>query len=155
MNEYLKRNILNLISFHFHPPDPPKIEFHIVPSKAIEEPPLIQVTFINGRKDTFELEHYKLNEQYPSGCNYIGKLRKEPNSVVAVTGCINRDGDRIEISMISEHNTNKNHMFRVDMKKSKARKEKTAINGRHFNGKAVEIPSPFEDGGIYIAIQLS
>ena len=61
----------------------------------------------------------------------------------------------MEISMISDHNTNKNHMFRVDMKKSKARKEKAAIHGRHFNGKAVEIPSPFEDGGIYIVIQLS
>ena len=93
-------------------------------SKTIEEPPSIQVTFANGRKDTFELKHYKLNEHTASGCNYIGKLRKEPNSVVAVTGCIKRDGDRIEISMISEHNTNKNHMFRVDMKKVKQRQQK-------------------------------
>ena len=152
------------MSFHFHHPnyttlnftfEDTKIEFDIVPSKAIEEPPLIQVTFVNGRKDTFELKHYKLNEQYPSGCNYIGKLRKEPNSVVAVTGCVNRDGDKIEISMISEHNTNKNHQFRVYMKKSKAKKGRAAIHGRHFKGKAVEIPSPFEDGGNYIVIQHS
>ena len=132
-----------------------KVEFDVVVSKTIEDPPSIQVTFANGRKDTFKLEHYKLNEQTASGCNYIGKLRKEPNSVVAVTGCVNHDGDQIEISMISVHNTNKNHMFRVDMKKSKAKKAKAAIHGRHFKGKAVEIPSPFEDGGIHIVIQLS
>ena len=132
-----------------------KVEFDVVVSKTIEDPPSIQVTFANGRKDTFELNHYKLNEKIASGCNYIGKLRKEPNSVVAVTGCVKHDGDQIEISMISAHNTNKDHMFRVDMKKSKARKARSAIQGQHFKGKAEEIPSPFEDGGNYIVIQHS
>ena len=84
--------------------------------------------FANGVKDAFDLKHYRMNEQSVVACNYLGRLRNNPSSSVAVTGCLNKPGDKIEVTLISEHNINK--MFSVD-----------------FNGNAEVIKNPFEEGG--------
>jgi hypothetical protein len=101
----------------------------------VEEAPTIEVTFANGVKDELVLSHYKMNEDAVIGCNYIGNLRNSPSSSVGVTGCLNKPGDRMEVTMISEHNINK--MFSVD-----------------FNGNAEIIKSPFAEGGKSIVLLL-
>ena len=92
------------------------------------EAPTIEVTFANGVKDALVLSHYKMNEDAAIGCNYLGHLRSSPSSSVGVTGCLNKPGDRMEVTMISENNLNK--MFSVD-----------------FFGNAEVIKNPFEEGG--------
>jgi len=104
-----------------------KPTFDVTSSRSMEEAPTIKVTFANGVKDQLDLTHYKMHEDSEIGCNYIGHLRNSPSSSVAVTGCINKPGDRMEMTIISEHNTNK--MFTVD-----------------FNGNAEIIKNPFEEG---------
>jgi len=107
--------------------DHENLKFHVVSSRSIEEAPTIQVTFANGVKDDLELTHYRMNKESAVGCNYIGHLRSNPSSSVAVTGCLNKPGDRMDVTLISKHNTNK--MFSVD-----------------FDGNAKPIPNPFEEG---------
>ena len=75
-----------------------------------------------------DLKHYKLNKESVAGCNYLGHLRNSPSSSVAVTGCLNKPGDKMDVTLISEHNINK--MFSVD-----------------FFGNAEVIKSAFEKGG--------
>ena len=105
------------------------MKFHVVSSRSIEEPPAIQVTFENGIKDDLELTHFRMNDESAVGCNYIGHLRSQPSSSVGVTGCLNKPGDRMDVTMISKHNKNK--MFSVD-----------------FDGNAEVIPNPFAAGGM-------
>ena len=113
----------------FYVTDNEKLTFHVTSSRSVEEAPTIEVTFANGVKDELVLSHFKMNEDAVIGCNYLGHLRGSPSSSVGVTGCLNKPGDRMEVTMISEHNINK--MFSVD-----------------FNGNAQIIKSPFEEGGI-------
>ena len=80
-----------------------------------------------------DLKHFKLNKEAVGGCNYLGHLRNSSSSSVAVTGCLNKPEDKIEVTLISEHNINK--MFSVD-----------------FFGNAEVIKSPFEEGGIQIFV---
>ena len=108
-----------------------KLYFEVVASRSIEEPPTIQVTFADGRKDALELNHYKHSEKSSIGCNYIGALRSDPTSSVAVSGCLNKPGDKMEVTMISDYS--KNQMFAVD-----------------FNGNTEVIHNPFEIGGTMI-----
>ena len=107
------------------------LHFEIVSSRSIEEAPTIQVTFADGRKDALELNHYKHNEKSSIGCNYIGTLRNDPTSSVAVSGCLNKPGDKMEVTMISDYS--KNQMFMID-----------------FNGNAEVIHNPFAIGGTMI-----
>ena len=93
--------------------DTGKIKFNIVASRVIEEPPSIQVTFANGVHDDFEIEHYKMNRNSAVGCNYFGQLRNSHPSYVAVTGCLNKPGDKLDISLISGNNIDT--MFSVDI----------------------------------------
>ena len=105
------------------------MEFQITASRSTEEPPSIRVMFENGVEDDIELVHYKMNEDSVVGCNYLGHLKTQPStSSVAVTGCLNNPGDRMDVTMISENNINK--MFSVD-----------------FDGHAEVIKNPFEEGG--------
>ena len=104
------------------------IKFDVVASRSIVEPPTIQITFDSGLKDDLELNHYKLSDESKIGCNYIGRLRNDPTSSVAVTGCLNEPGDKMEVTIIS--NNSRNKMFEVD-----------------FNGYAQVIHSPFQNGG--------
>ena len=105
------------------------VEFQITASRSTEEPPSIRVMFENGVEDDIELVHYKMNEDSVAGCNYLGHLKTQPStSSVAVTGCLNNPGDRMDVTIISENNINK--MFSVDL-----------------DGHAEVISNPFEEGG--------
>jgi len=111
-----------------------KVKFNVISSRSIEEPPSIEVT-LNGLKGGLELTHYRMNDESAVGCNYLGYLRNTPSSSVAVTGCLNKPGDRMEVTIISEGNINQ--MFTVD-----------------FNGNAEIIKSPFEEGALSRAIKV-
>ena len=71
-------------------------------SKNKLEVPLIKVTFANGVEDHFDLKHYN-----PGiggiGCNYLGRLMNDVSSSVAVTGCLDKPGDTLDITMISKN----------------------------------------------------
>ena len=84
--------------------------------------------FANGHEDEIDLKHYKLQELSVEGCNYLGNLRNTPSSSVAVTGCLNNPEDKMEITLISDHNRHK--MFAVDV-----------------DGNTISLSSPFEEGG--------
>ena len=103
--------------------------FDVTASRSTEEAPSITVRFANGVQDDLVLEHYRMNKESPIRCNYLGHLRNSPSSSVGVTGCLNQPGDRMDVTLFSEHNINK--MFSVD-----------------FSGNAEVIENPFEDGGI-------
>ena len=97
-------------------------------SRSIKDPPSVTVMFPNGVQDELELSHYKFHEDSEDGCNYLGHLRSDAASSVAVTGCMYKPGDVMEITLISKNNVNK--MFAVD-----------------FYGNAETIKSPFGNGG--------
>ena len=69
-----------------------------------------------------------MHERSTIGCNYVGTLKNDQSAVVAVTGCFNNPGDRVEVTMISKNNINQ--MFSVDI-----------------NGNAEVIRNPFSEGG--------
>merc|ERR1711899_100176 len=104
-----------------------KLKFSVIASRSIEEPPTIDVTFANGMQDALDLSHFRMHEQATVGCNYHGTLKNDPSAVVAVTGCLNKPGDKMEVTLISKNNINK--MFEVD-----------------FDGNAEIIKNPFEEG---------
>ena len=104
------------------------MHFKILSSRSIKDPPSITVTFPNGVKDELELSQYKFQEVSEDGCNYLGHLRNDVASSVAVTGCLNNPGDVMEITLISKNNVNK--MFAID-----------------FYGNSEIIKNPFENGG--------
>ena len=79
---------------------------------ATAGPPDITVHFTDGIKDALILEEYKINKESPASCNYIGRLKRHSSSV-AVTGCMDKPGDRMEITLLSEHNRN-SMMYSVD-----------------------------------------
>ena len=56
-------------------------------------------------------------------CNYLGHLKNSLSSSVAVTGCMKKPGDEIEITMITDHSGIK--LYTVDF---------------YGNKKAIEIP---------------
>ena len=87
-------------------------------------PPEIKVSFENGVHDEFELETYGDD----GGCNYIGQLKYDKYSSLAVTGCLNKPGDEMQITLISNHSSHV--MFAYD-----------------FNGITTMLNTPFEDGG--------
>merc|ERR1719414_2216312 len=78
-------------------------------------------------QDALDLSHYRMHEQATVGCNYHGTLKNDPSAVVAVTGCLNKPGDKMEVTLISKNNINK--MFEVD-----------------FDGSAEIIKNPFAEG---------
>ena len=87
------------------------------------------MTFQNGVQDELELTQHKFQGISNVGCNYLGRLRNDAASSVAVTGCLNKPDDIMEVTLISKNNINK--MFKVD-----------------FNGNAEILENPFEHGGI-------
>merc|ERR1712088_1058301 len=78
-------------------------------------------------QDALDLSHFRMHEQATVGCNYHGTLKNDPSAVVAVTGCLNKPGDKMEVTLISKNNINK--MFEVD-----------------FDGNAEIIKNPFAEG---------
>ena len=89
------------------------------------DPPQIFVTFPNGHQDEFVLNHYPTGKSTIKVCAYTGRLLNSPSSRVAVTGCMKKPGDKIEITMISEHSGTK--LFIVDF---------------YGNAEPIEIPQP-------------
>ena len=62
--------------------------------------PEMSVTFENGATHEMVLEPYS-----KSPCNFIGQLKNQPDSSVAVTGCLNNPEDKMHITLLSELNT--------------------------------------------------
>ena len=86
--------------------------FRVVPSSIDMNPPQILVTFPNGYQDEFVLKHHILGSSMKKRCNYIGHIQNSVSSSVAVTGCMKKPGDKIEITMISEHSGTR--LFSID-----------------------------------------
>ena len=86
--------------------------FIFVSPRADLEPPSIEVVFPNGFHDELVLTEYKLFKGSKGNHNYIGHLKKTPESSVAVTGSLNGPADRIQITLLSEHSTDE--MFEID-----------------------------------------
>ena len=61
--------------------------------------PEMSVTFENGKTHEMILEPYT-----ESPCNFLGELKGEPGSSVAVTGCLNGPEDKMHISLSSDDN---------------------------------------------------
>ena len=59
----------------------------------------MSVTFENGETHEMMLEPYS-----ESPCNFIGQL-KNVDSSVAVTGCMNKAGDKMHITLLADANT--------------------------------------------------
>ena len=95
-----------------------------------DDKPTIGVTFKDGTKDNLDLENIEKGASARSfkSCRYLGKLRHDSQSSAAATGCLNKRGDKIEITLIS--NRAKDQMFSVD-----------------FDGKTEVLKNPFEDMG--------
>ena len=64
------------------------------------------VSFPNGVEDELDLMHYKMRKYSKEGCNYLGRLRNDPYSSVAVTGCVTKPGDNMEVTLLSQYNVN-------------------------------------------------
>lgn len=115
--------------YRFHKGDE-RIKFEVTASRTIDSPPSTRVSFDNGIEDDIELSHYRVNKAATLGSNYLGHLRGEPTSCFsAVTGCINKPKDGLDITLTSKYNSQK--MFSVD-----------------FYGNAKAIKNPFENGGM-------
>ena len=65
-------------------------------------PPKINITFADKTNDVLELRHERGSDSSPRRCAYTGYLRKNPSSIVAVTGCLAKPGDKLEITILSE-----------------------------------------------------
>ena len=109
--------------------DNERLRFDVTASRSLNQPPSIQVRFANGVQDELELTQYKFDGKSEVGCNFLGRLRNDVTSSVAVTGCLNKPGDVMEVTLLSKNNINK--LFKVD-----------------FYGNAEILENPFEHGGI-------
>ena len=45
-----------------------------------------------------------LEPYYESRCNFIGSIKSEPGSSVGVTGCLDKQGDEMHITLLSALN---------------------------------------------------
>lgn len=86
--------------------------------------PEITVHFANGINERMVLDHYGQNDA--GSCNYIGYLAESKGNV-AVTGCLQKSGDKMDITLLSKYS--RNRMFSLD-----------------FDGKVNIIKNPFLSG---------
>ena len=70
------------------------------------------VNFSNGIRDYLDVERYSMIERDLTKCNYVGRLRNDSMSSVAITGCLRKPGDIMEMTILSKNNVNK--VFIVD-----------------------------------------
>ena len=87
--------------------------------------PEITVHFANGINERMVLDHYGHNDA--ETCNYIGYLAESKGNV-AVTGCLKKSGDKMDITLLSKYSQNR--MFSLD-----------------FDGTVNKIANPFSRGG--------
>jgi len=78
------------------------------------------VTFENGQAHEMILEPYS-----NSPCNFVGELKNNPGTV-AVTGCLDKPGDKMHITVLSDLNT-KSNIYELD-----------------YNGHATALENPFK-----------
>ena len=104
--------------------------FTVLMSENINDPPKINVLFADGDEDEIDLTPHASSTK---SCNFLGNLRNTPFSSVAVTGCLNKPEDKMEITLISNRNQHK--IFTVDM-----------------DGKTQSLASPFAEGGIHYSM---
>ena len=74
--------------------------------------PKITVSFSNGIRDYLDLEPHGQIARELGKCNYLGRLHNDSESSVAITGCLRKPGDIMEVTILSKNNINK--MFVVD-----------------------------------------
>ena len=106
--------MINVIKFNFKASmiaDKPV--FKIIERYNENSPPMIEVTFMNGVKDEFDLIALDDGNSLEKRCHYHGRLRNHLNSSIAVTGCFENDDSKMEITILSDHTINK--MFRADL----------------------------------------
>ena len=103
--------------------------FEVSMSENMNGPPKIKVFFANGHEDQIDLKQNKFNATSVLSCNYLGNLRYSPFSSVAVTGCLKKPEDKMEITLISNHTHGM--MFTVDL-----------------DGNTQSLFSPFAEAGI-------
>ena len=82
--------------------------------------PEMAVTFENGQTHEMILEPYS-----NSACNFIGEL-KYIHGTVAVTGCLNKPGDKMHITVLSDLNT------------------QSSIYELNYNGHVTALENPFK-----------
>ena len=103
--------------------------FEVSMSENMNGPPKIKVFFANGHEDEMDLKQIKFKATSVLSCNYLGNLRYSPFSSVAVTGCLKKPEDKMEITLISNHTHGM--MFTVDL-----------------DGNTQSLFSPFAEAGI-------
>lgn len=106
------------------------VKFEFSKARSISNEPALSVTFPDGTKNLLDLEPVgsKSGARSVTNCRYFGKLRNDSQSSAAVTGCLNKPGDKMEITLISDHS--KNNIFSLD-----------------FDGKTEVLKNPFEGLG--------
>ena len=58
------------------------------------------------------LSHHNLGASVKDRCNYLGYLENSLISSVGATGCLNKPGDVMVLTIFSEHS--RHHMFSVE-----------------------------------------
>lgn len=80
-------------------------QFTLLEDKSSDGAPRIQIEFPDKYKDTLVLEKFYGNEEDRKAninwCHYIGRLENEPESGVAMTGCIGNED--VELTILSTH----------------------------------------------------
>jgi predicted Zn-dependent protease len=77
----------------------PKLPSFKIAGYSRSNVPELSVTFANGQTQEMILEPY-----YESRCNFIGSIKSEPGSSVGVTGCLDKQGDEMHITLLSALN---------------------------------------------------
>ena len=103
-----------------------KHSFTVIKPSYDIEPPLISATFPNGVQDKLILSHHNLGASIKNRCNYLGYLENSFTSSVGATGCLNKPGDMMVLTIFSEHSGH--HMFSVEFSGKTRILENTLVN---------------------------
>jgi len=80
-------------------------KFEISEERTLDEAPSVVVTFPDGYTDTILLSRHYANDEdrlaRNDDCNFIGHLTNEPETCVAMTGCLGSDD--IDFTIMSSH----------------------------------------------------
>ena len=106
-----------------------EVHFEVINSRGRTIAPAVKVTFPNGIQKLLDLEAVPSPGKFSMACRYLGKLRDKSQSSAAVTGCLDKPGDKMEITLLS--NYSKNSLFSVD-----------------FDGNTEVLTNPFDEGPI-------
>ena len=97
---HFKNEIISTVIFISDPISiKPKLPSFKIAGYSRSNVPELSVTFANGQTQEMILEPY-----YESRCNFIGSIKSEPGSSVGVTGCLDKQGDEMHITLLSALN---------------------------------------------------